>query len=154
CVAIWTSVAAADAPAPTFTLAGKAGSPQVLGVADLQKLAVRDVSVADPHSKQQVHYRGVGLPALLSLASAPLGDKLRGPALATSVEVAAADGYRVVFSLAELDPGVGNTDAILAFEADGKPLGAEAGPFRLVVPSDKRGARWVRQVTKVEVVGP
>jgi len=145
---------AADAPAPTFTLAGKAGSQQVLGVADLQKLPVRDVNVADPHSKQQIHYRGVGLPALLALASAPLGDKLRGPALATFVTVAAADGYRVVFSLAELDGGVGNTDAILAFEADGKPLAAEAGPFRLVVPTDKRGARWVRQVTKIEVIGP
>ena len=40
------------------------------------------------------------------------------------------------------------------FERDGKPLDDAIGPFRLVVPTDKRGARWVRQVTRIRIVKP
>jgi DMSO/TMAO reductase YedYZ molybdopterin-dependent catalytic subunit len=41
---------------------------------------------------------------------------------------------------------------LLAFERDGQPLGADIGPFRLVVPTDKRGGRWVRQVTSIKLL--
>lgn len=30
----------------------------------------------------------------------------------------------------------------------------QVGPVRLVVPTDKRGARWVRQVTRIRIVRP
>jgi DMSO/TMAO reductase YedYZ molybdopterin-dependent catalytic subunit len=40
----------------------------------------------------------------------------------------------------------------VAFERDGQPLGAEIGPFRLVVPTDKRGGRWVRQVVSIKLL--
>jgi len=45
------------------------------------------------------------------------------------------------------------TDAqfLLADKADGKPLFGEDGAFRLVVPKDKRGARSVRMLNKLEV---
>jgi DMSO/TMAO reductase YedYZ molybdopterin-dependent catalytic subunit len=68
------------------------------------------------------------------------------------VRAEASDGYVVTFSLAELDPAVGATDAILAFEREGQPLGSDVGPFRLVVPSDKRAARWVRNLIKLTVL--
>ena len=61
----------------------------------------------------------------------------------------ARDGYRVVFGAAELDAGVRDSDVFLAFRRDGKPLDEAMGPFRLVVPSDKRGARWARQHARV-----
>jgi hypothetical protein len=125
-----------------------------LAISDLEKLAVRSVDVSDPHSKEPSRYRGVALSAILALAGAPLGEALRGKALACHVQIDAADGYRAAFSLGELDPGVGNTDAIVAFERDGIPLGGELGPFRIVVPTDKRGARWVRQVVKITLVEP
>jgi DMSO/TMAO reductase YedYZ molybdopterin-dependent catalytic subunit len=41
---------------------------------------------------------------------------------------------------------------LLAFSRDGAPLDAAAGPLRIVVPDEKRQARWVRQVTELEVV--
>jgi hypothetical protein len=41
----------------------------------------------------------------------------------------AADGYRVVFSLAELDPGIRDSDVIVADTLDGTPLDAKHGPF-------------------------
>ena len=44
------------------------------------------------------------------------------------------------------------TKMLLADALDGKPLGGEQGPWRLVVPDDKRPARWARQVKKVAVV--
>lgn len=34
---------------------------------------------------------------------------------------------------------------------DGKPLSTEEGPLRLVVPDEKRRARWIRQVTGVRL---
>jgi hypothetical protein len=84
----------------------------------------------------------------------PSGEALRGKALASTIQVEALDGYRVASSLAELDAGTGSTDAVVAFELDGKPLGGELGAFRMVVPTDKRSARWVRQVARIKVVQP
>ncbi len=80
------------------------------------------------------------------------GPTLRGPALAQAVVVRAADGYAVVFGLAELDPGTRPNRIILADTVDGAPLTAEDGPLRLVAEGDLRPARSVRQVTAVEVV--
>jgi hypothetical protein len=56
------------------------------------------------------------------------------------------------FSLAELDPGFGTTEALLAYQREGQPLAGLVGPFRLVVPTDKRGARWLRGLVKVRVL--
>ena len=89
---------------------------------------------------------------VLRKAGAPLGDTLRGPNLSKYVLVTAADGYRVVFSLSELDPALGDTLAILAVSRDGKPLSEKEGPYRIVVEGDDRPARWIRQVVKVELL--
>ncbi len=40
---------------------------------------------------------------------------------------------------------------ILATAADGRPLLPDTGPLQIVVPLDQRPARWIRQVTKLEV---
>jgi len=41
---------------------------------------------------------------------------------------------------------------LLADKADGKPLFGENGSLRLVIPTDKRGARSVRMLSKLEIV--
>jgi hypothetical protein len=41
---------------------------------------------------------------------------------------------------------------LLAFLQDGKPLDAKAGPYRIVIPDEKRMVRWVRQVTTLKIV--
>jgi hypothetical protein len=43
------------------------------------------------------------------------------------------------------------THIILADKADGKALGAEDGPYRLIIGGDKRPARSARQVIAVEL---
>ncbi len=53
---------------------------------------------------------------LLALIHAPAGDSLRGKALATYLRVDGADGYRVVFALADLDPGY--TDRIASWRIE------------------------------------
>jgi hypothetical protein len=43
-------------------------------------------------------------------------------------------------------------DRLLADQRDGKPLGANEGPLRAIVPGEKRHARWVRQVIALKIV--
>ena len=42
---------------------------------------------------------------------------------------------------------------LLADRKDGKPLLGGEGPYRLVVPDDKRPLRWVKQVARISVRG-
>ena len=89
---------------------------------------------------------------ILKKAGVAFGKEMRGKALAGYLLVEARDGYQVVFSLGELDPGVGGASVIVADKRDGKELSAQQGPIRLVVSSDKRPARSVRMVEKLHVV--
>jgi len=52
----------------------------------------------------------------------------------------------ILFSLAELDSSFTNKVVILADESEGKPLPVGKGPFRLVVPDEKKPARSSFQV--------
>ena len=120
--------------------------------ADLAKMPRLAIDVYNPHSGEAEHYEGVRLSDLLSKAGAPLGEKLRGKALATYVLARAADGYSVVYSLAELDPAMNGNTIILADTLNGKPLDPKEGPFKVVVPGEKRAARWARMVVGIEVL--
>ena len=101
---------------------------------------------------RQISYEGVLVGELLKRAGAPVGRDLSGKAVATYVRASAKDGYQVVFSLAELDPGFTPNDIIVADTIDGKPLFDYQGPFRIVAPHDKRGARSIRMLQRLEVV--
>jgi hypothetical protein len=97
-------------------------------------------------------FSGVPLLDILQSAGVPTGESLRGKALTTCVIITASDGYKVTFSLAELDAGIGARQVIVADSEDGKPLTSTAGPLRFIVPEDKRPARWVRMVKTVRVI--
>jgi hypothetical protein len=77
---------------------------------------------------------------------------MRGKALAGYLLASAKDGYQVVFSLGELDPGLGGARVIVADKRDGKPLFGYQGPLRLVVSTDKAPARSIRMLERLEVV--
>jgi hypothetical protein len=119
---------------------------------DMAKMPRLAVDVQDAHSGEAQHYDGVRLSDLLAKTGVPLGDDLRGRALATYVVARASDGYVVVYSLAELDPAMNGNQIIVADTLNGKPLDTTHGPFRVVVPGDKRPARWIRMVEAFEVV--
>jgi hypothetical protein len=68
------------------------------------------------------------------------------------VLVEATDGYRVAISLLEIDPATAGRNVLLADRKDGKPLEEKEGPYRLVVPDDKRQVRWIRMIRAMRVV--
>ena len=79
------------------------------------------------------------------------GRNLRGENLAKYVLVTCADNYQVVFSLAELDSSFTDRVVILADQIEGKPLPAGTGPFRVVVPGEKKPARNCFQVLSIDI---
>jgi DMSO/TMAO reductase YedYZ molybdopterin-dependent catalytic subunit len=116
--------------------------------ADLQAMTRVKLSAKD-HDGVTREYQGVELQALLRKAGAPLGGELRGKNMTLVVVAEAGDGYRAVFSLAELDADFSNAQVIVADMEDGKPLDAQHGPLRLVLPGDKRQGRWVRMLKTI-----
>lgn len=147
------AAAAADGAttaAGVVRVGGEVATPFGLDAAALRKLP-RTAIDADEHGRR-AHFDGVALAEVLRAAGAPLGDTLRGKNLALYVRISAADGYRAVYSLAELDPALHGDTVLLVDRRDGRALDAKEGPFRLVAPGDKRPARWVRQVTAIDVL--
>jgi DMSO/TMAO reductase YedYZ molybdopterin-dependent catalytic subunit len=139
-------------PDAELRIAGAVSTPLLLTVADLKKMPRKTLTVLNPHDKKTETYEGVVLEELLRKAGVPHGEDLRGPAMATYVIAEAGDGYRVVFSLAELDSGILDSDVLVADTLDGAPMAAKLGPFRLVAPHEKRPARWVRMLKSITVV--
>ena len=130
---------------------GDIASPLSLTPDDLAKMTRQTVTLPAPDGSKIV-YEGVTLLEVLQKAGAPLGKQLRGKALASYVLAKAHDGYQVVFTLGELDPQFGNQSILVADKRDGKTLPDKQGPFRLVCPNDKEGARSVRMLETLEVV--
>jgi hypothetical protein len=139
-------------PAPAvLTIIGDIAAPLQLKADDLAKMSRRNVAVREQDGTS-VQYEGVLLRDILARAGAPLGKDLRGNALATYVLAKARDGYQVVFGLAEIDAAFANETILVADKRDGKPLVGSQGPFRLVCPNDKAGARSVRMLETLELV--
>jgi DMSO/TMAO reductase YedYZ molybdopterin-dependent catalytic subunit len=118
---------------------------------DLATLPRASVQFAD-HDGKPATYQGVWLYDILRRAGIPQGKELRGTAFAAYIVAEAHDGYRVVFSLGELDPDLTGQRILVADQVDGQPLPPNRGPLRLVIPSDRRPARSVRMLTRIHFV--
>lgn len=117
---------------------------------EIAKLRRVTVKVSD-HGTPAV-FEGVLLADILKLSGVEFGEKLRGKRLTEYLVVEAADGYKAVFALPELDAAFTDKLVILADKRDGKDLAENARPFQIVTDSEKRAARWVRQVTRLRIV--
>ncbi len=147
-------------PASVFSQASNAVALRVtgdvpnhldLGLADIAAFQRQTIRVTDEKGNR-VEYGGVPVAEILEKAGAPLGKELKGPNMALGLIASAADGYRVLFSLAEFDAAFSDRVIVLADRRDGKPLDTREGPLRFVVRGDKRHARWIRGVTTLEVL--
>jgi DMSO/TMAO reductase YedYZ molybdopterin-dependent catalytic subunit len=148
------SVARPQTAVPTqLTVTGDVQKPLSLSLEDLRHLTRTTVKATNEHqgNKEEV-YEGVLLSNLLKQAGVPQGAQLRGAAMAKYVVAEGSDGYRVTFSIAELDSSLQDSDVIVADTLNGAPLGEKLGPLRLVVPHDKRPARWVRALRSIKVM--
>jgi DMSO/TMAO reductase YedYZ molybdopterin-dependent catalytic subunit len=149
--------ATAFAAEPALRIAGIAGRDGVpkpaleLTLADIAAMP-RTSLPGKTHDGKDHTFEGVALAELLHRAGLPQGENVRGPILARYILVSAHDGYRAIFSLPELDPAFTDNRALLADKMDGQPLSDRDGPLRLVLPSEKREARWVRMVERIEIL--
>lgn len=121
-----------------------------LKTADIAKLPRKELR-AKGHDGVESTYSGVELRDILSPAGAKFGKDLKGPAIAQYLIVEAADGYRAVFSLTELEPEFTDKTVILADRRDGKDLGDGSGPWQIISTGEKKHGRWVRQVISLKV---
>jgi len=157
-VGVLLAVAVAVAQTPqqqsgpsSFTVSGELSTPLKLSTDDMAKMPREKASVPDQDGTN-IEYEGVPLREIMKRAGAPLGNQLRGKALASYILVKAHDGYQVVFTLGELDSEFANEKILVADKRDGKPLFGYQGPFRLVVVNDHAGARSVRMLESIEFV--
>ena len=100
----------------------------------------------------KVSCTGPWLADLLARAGVPAGEAVRGPAFTLAVIATAADGYRVAFTVGELDPKLGHAPVLVATRCNGTAIGSDDGPVRLIAAGEARGARSVRQLVRLTVV--
>ena len=147
-----SNAAAQDRPhTGTLVVVAAPAPPLTLKPADLLAMPRTSITVKQPDGRGVTH-EGVLVAELLKRVNAPLGKALRGDAMAAYVIASATDGYRVVFSLAELDPEFSGSEIMVVDRTNGQPLLADQGPMRLVVPKDLAGARSMRMLERIEVV--
>lgn len=130
----------------SLDLRGDVPNPQRIGTIELR--------TPDSHDPaKEIVYSGTPLVEVLKAGGLRLdaGETGIRETVKMTVLVEAADGYQAAFSLAELDPEFTDRVTLLADTKDGQPLSSREGPFRIIVPNEKRPTRWVRQVKAVTV---
>ncbi|MFD1258615.1 molybdopterin-dependent oxidoreductase [Mucilaginibacter terrae] len=110
------------------------------------------VVMAKAHDEKVHRYSGVPLTDILAKAGVMMGDSAKKKTIMTYIVVTAADNYKAIYTLPEIDLLFANRTIILADRTDKKPLPSESGPFQIIVPGEKKHARWMRQVTSIHVV--
>lgn len=129
---------------------GDVAEPVMLTATQLRELP-QSRAEGTSHSGEVSTYRGPALQAVLAEANLPSGADMRGNDMLRYVVVEAVDGYRALYSLAELDSVFRTPAPILAMERDGVALDADAGPFQIIAPGEQRHSRWVRQVACLRI---
>ncbi len=133
---------------------------RLVGLDGVEQLVTADAWAALPrahvetidHEGKPVTFDGVRANELLNLVKAPLGRDLRGKNLSLYVVATAADGYSVVYALTELDPEFTDRTILIADRRDGQASPEQDGPLRVVVPGEKRQARWLRQLVQLKLL--
>ena len=140
----------AGAKPGTVVVRGLSGQSETLSATDIARLP--HAHVALDHMGVTTDFSGPLLSDLLRDVGAPMGVRLHGAGVNDVVFVTAADKYRVVLSLAEVDPSFHRgAKVILADQGDGKPLPVKEGPYRLVVDGDLKPARAAYSVVAIEL---
>jgi len=125
--------------------------PVTLTATDFKVMPHLAVTIHNSHSNADEMYSGVRVADLLTKMEAPLGNDLRGTALAQYIVATGSDGYQTVLALGEVDPAFHPGEVLVADTMDGKPLDTRSGPLKLVVTEDKHPARSVRNLVQIEL---
>jgi hypothetical protein len=96
-------------------------------------------------------YEGVSLWRILDKAGLSSG-KMKPKEIVKRYLVAqGADGFKVVFSLAELDTAFTHKEVLLADKVNGKELAADRGPYQLIAQDELRPTRNCYKIVKLTV---
>jgi hypothetical protein len=156
CLACLLCLAAAPAttqPGALLKVSGQVPHPLSLTAQALATMPHVTLATKDRDGKE-TSYSGVPIRTILDQAGVPSTQRMRNGAVALALVVEAADGYRAVFSLIEIDTQPADRPVLLADQRDSKPLVPPEAPWRLIVPGDQRPTRWVRQVTTLRIAKP
>ena len=98
---------------------------------------------------------GKGYHGLLQFEGVPLLDILTKAGVAkdlsSAVVISSPDGYRSLISMGELLLNPLGKRIIIADRKEGRPIRPE-GKFKLVIPDDLSADRWVKAVSRIEVI--
>ncbi len=154
CAQMSTASMGAAAPVPpsgtTLALIGLTTQSVITGEA-LKVMPHKTITVVNGHTQASETYSGVPLVLLLAQVGMPAGKDVHGKALSEYIVATGADGYKAVIALAEAEPDFHPGDVLVADTLAGQPLDVKEGPFKLVVSEDKRPARSVHNLVKLEL---
>lgn len=122
-----------------------------LSVDELDKLPQVNTVVKNEDDSTTT-YSGVRLQVILDKLKDPSKNPSRSDTLQQLVIASARDKYSAFFSMGELDQEFGDLKIFLVYRKDGKALPDYQGPFRLLIPSDKAGARSIRMLETIRVI--
>jgi len=125
------------------------GKQEEWTAATLAPLPHKTVQVFNAHTKTNQTYSGVPLSDLLTrlgVPATPHGKEFRFYLVASG-----ADGYQVVYSVAEVTPDIHDATVLVGDTLDGNPL-TDSGPLQLVATGEKRPARWVKNLIEIRVL--
>jgi molybdopterin-dependent oxidoreductase-like protein protein len=134
----------------TVTVSGDVSTPQTLTPDALRALSSRTEAVTfNTNAGPENHtYTGCSLDAVINQAQ-PVGDPAaKHPLLSLAIVATGADGYSAALAWGEVTESMAQKPPMVAYAEDGNPLEQP----RLVVPADTDGARYVRDLTELQVV--
>ncbi len=140
-----TQAGTGEAVSTQFAVTGAVVNSQSFDLAALQALPQQTQTVGG------VTYTGVSFWDLLNATVGIVNNPLvKNDVLGKYVVATGSDGYKVAFSLGELDADFGNQPDLIAISADDAALGSK-GFARIVVPNDVKQGRWVSNLVSLEV---
>jgi hypothetical protein len=132
-----------------LTVHGISATSATFSPPDLAKLPAQTVTATDHGAP--VSFQGVLLTDVLAKVRTPTGEAFNKIVASYYVIAEAQDGYKAVFSWAEVDPSFTDRKLYIVTKRDGKPLSERDGPFELIVPGEKRYSGWVRQLKLLRI---
>jgi precorrin-4/cobalt-precorrin-4 C11-methyltransferase len=143
---------------PRLVVGNLNGQTRTISAKEFAALPRVSVQAKIPHTEQTATYEGVLLSRVLQEVGISPFNKVQPekremprPLRSAYILLEAADGYQVVFSVAEVFPEAGSRSVVLVDRKNGEPLDAKAGPYQVVVPDSTVYERWIRQVTRILV---
>ncbi len=152
---LYVHVRAADPAAPdAISISGAVSKGQSWTAEQLESDFAKDVKTISYAGKDGSKHTATAVQVmdLVNAAGPALDAKVKNDELRLIVVVEGRDGYVATFALAELMPAIGNKEAFVALDADGKALAERDSPAELIVPGDQKPERWVHGIKMIRII--